>query len=92
MKLVLAFALVAIAACSKPDVCERVYDKTAAMLDGNRPSEQSIGNVKDQVLASCRADLAKHPERATQLECILAISGEVTIAKVGECTTKPPGH
>ncbi len=89
MKLVLAFAL-AVSACSKPDACEKVYDKTAAMLDGNRAPEASIGNVKNEVLASCRADLAKHPERGAQLDCILAIDGEVTKEKVAACSAKPP--
>jgi len=90
MKLLFAFAFVAVSACSKPDSCEKVYDKTAVMLDGTRPSEQSIANVKDQVLAACRADIAKHPERQAQLDCILAISDEVTKEKVAECTAKPP--
>ena len=52
-------------------------------------------------MAECRKDLARHPENAKAIDCMLASSGPMTVERMGECAKlgaplvddpQSPGH
>jgi hypothetical protein len=65
----------------KGDKCERMFDK----LEGGLEKDLGHAPDKDKMIGECRAGLAKHPESAKMLDCVLAISGEPSREDMQKC-------
>ena len=66
------------------DKCAKVYDKLAPAMEkmggaGKKPD-------RDKMIAECKDKIKDHPERAAEMDCILDISGEVTMDKLMACS------
>lgn len=77
---------VMLAACGGGgDKCARVYDKMAPMFDkmggGKKPD-------RDKMVGECKAKIKEHPDREAEMDCILAIDGELTMDKLLACDKK----
>jgi hypothetical protein len=73
-------------ACGKGDKCERAYDKVAPMMKAMAKEGKEDKDDRSKMVAECQADLKKHPEREKMLDCILGVSGELTMDKMMECS------
>jgi hypothetical protein len=81
----LAVVVVVLAACGgNGDKCAKVYDKLAPMME----KEAKGGKSPDRgaMIAECKDKLKAHPEREGEMDCILAISGELTMDKLIACS------
>ena len=75
------------AACSKGDKCEKAYDKVAPLLKGmEKDSKKDDKDDRAKMVDKCKQDLKDHPEREKMLDCILGVSGELTMDKMMECS------
>jgi hypothetical protein len=80
--LVMAAVLVG---CKGGDKCERAWDKMAAAMkaevkDGKEPDKAAM-------VGKCKEELKQHPEREAMLDCVIAISGEVSMDKLMACSS-----
>jgi hypothetical protein len=79
--------VVLLAACgSGGDKCAKVYDKLAPVMEkmggeGKKPD-------RDKMIGECKEKIKDHPERAAEMDCILAIDGEVTMDKLMGCSKR----
>jgi len=80
-------ALIVLAACGKKTPSAVASDKCARALQRMAPLFEKAGNHdgRDAQLKTCRDTLAKDPGREVWLDCILAIDGELTQAKLDSC-------
>src|SRR4051812_2738765 len=75
-------------ACSKGDKCEKAYDKVAPLMKDMMKKSDKADDKDDRtkMVDKCKADLKDHPEREKMLDCILGVSGELTMDKMMECS------
>lgn len=80
--------VVLVAACGGGggDKCAKVYDKMAPMFEkmggaGKKPD-------RDKMVGDCKAKIKEHPDREAEMDCILAIDGEITMEKLLACDKK----
>jgi len=71
--------------CKGGDKCERAWDKMGPAMkaeakDGKEPDRAAM-------VAECKDELKKHPEREAMLDCVIAIDGEVSIDKLMACSS-----
>jgi len=81
MRKVIALVVV-LAACSKKDDCEKLYDKMMSIMPDEVKAKAS--GKKDEELARCRKDIDKMKQDPT-MKCVLDASGDDEVKKcVGE--------
>lgn len=74
------------AACSKGDKCERAYDKIAPLMKAlEKDSKRDDKDDRATMVGKCKADLKDHPDREKVIDCILGVSGELTMEKMAGC-------
>jgi hypothetical protein len=80
---------VVLVGCKGGDKCERAWDKMAPAMAAEQKSAKSQAQPPDRsaMVAECKAELAKHPEREAMLDCVIAIDGEVTMDKLTACAS-----
>lgn len=77
--------VVLLAACDGgSDKCAKVYDKLAPVME--KMGGQGKKPDRDKMIAECKDKIKEHPERAAEMDCILDISGEVTMDKLMACS------
>lgn len=75
------------AACSKGDKCEKAYDKIAPLMKAlQKDSKKDDKDDRAKMVGKCKTELKEHPEREKMLDCILGVSGELTMDKMMECS------
>jgi len=75
------------AACSKGDKCEKAYDKISPLMKAmEKGDKKDDKDDRTKMVAKCKADLKDHPEHEKNLDCVLGVSGELTMEKMAECS------
>lgn len=77
--------VLALAGCGHGDTCSKVYDKVAPAF-ANNGNGTKMDRTKE--IERCKQQLASHPEREKELDCILAISGTPTTGDLVACSEK----
>lgn len=79
--------VMALAACgSGGDKCSKVFDKLQPTFEKEGKSAKTMDRTQE--ISHCRDQLKAHPERAAELDCILAISGTPTAGDLMACSQK----
>ena len=86
-QLAIVVFVVGAVACGKGDKCEKAYDKVAPLMKGmDKSDKKDDKDDRAKMVDKCKADLKDHPEREKMLDCILGVSGDLTMDKMIECS------